>query len=676
VAGTVDVYPTLDALGDTLGPGDLAAALCVVHLEGELAGAPGGLMSRLGGGCPVIAVLPRANLAAVVELMQSSDRVAGMVVADDFDPHQLVAMAARILHDDIFGLDKVMAAGAQIHVRTVGDYREKSLCMSAISEFVEQIGVPRAYRTPIEQCVDEMMMNALYDAPVDTQGQRVFSGVPTRVRITLRTDQHVTVQYAYDGRHFAVAVRDAFGTLERQTVLGFLHKGLHAAEQVDRRAGGAGLGLYLMVHSSTAVYFHVLPGIATEALCVFDLQAPKLSLEEFGFLVQVDAAGQRATGPARRLLAGPRSRVRVVSALIVAIVALLGILVLPRSLRGAKQAQVTFTTHPPGATLEISGRTVGIATEGTFTVGDLEPGRDYPVVALLEGYEPTRAIVTPHAGSNEISFELHALATVELDSEPTGAGVEIDGKPMGSTPLMLTSLPPEATVSIVFRRTGYRAATARLQVPRMGDRKRLVQTLEVSDEFVRVHFVSNPPGAEVIKRGQPATIDHTYTPADVFVEANQVQAFTLYMPRHVPLVIEPFTPGRGAQGLEKGGDLVEGAILHITATLEGKVTVSGAPHCQDVALPADCTLAPGTYAVAYTGPDAARFAHSVTMATQDALVTFELGVIEAGPGKLLLPGGVRKAVFDAGTHEVTVSDQVGTHKVTVSVTPGATAIAN
>jgi hypothetical protein len=64
------------------------------------------------------------------------------------------------------------------------------------------------------------------------------------------------------------------------------------------------------------------------------------------------------------------------------------------------------------------------------------------------------------------------------------------------------------------------------------------------------------------------------------------------------------------------------------------------------------------------------------MATQDARVTFELGVIEAGPGKLLLPGGVRKAVFDAGTHEVTVSDQAGTHKVTVSVTPGATAIAN
>jgi hypothetical protein len=276
-----------------------------------------------------------------------------------------------------------------------------------------------------------------------------------------------------------------------------------------------------------------------------------------------------------------------------------------------------------------------------------------------------------------------ALATVELDSQPTGAAVTIDGKAMGSTPVTLTSLAPGQTVSLVFQRIGYRVATARLQVPAAGDHARLVQPLEISEAFVRVRFVSNPPGAEVVNSAQAQTqtqtIDRTYTPADVFVEANQIQRFTLTMARHVPLVIEPFVATRtaaSAPALEKGGDLLEGANLHVEATLAGKVTVSGAPHCQDVTLPADCTLAPGRYAVVYAGPDHTAITRTVVMTTQDAVERLTLGVVEAASGKLLQPGGVRRAVFEVGAHVVTVSDAAGTHKVTVNVRPGATAIAN
>jgi len=362
--------------------------------------------------------------------------------------------------------------------------------------------------------------------------------------------------------------------------------------------------------------------------------------------------------------------------MIVAIVVLLGALALSRGRGGTAKAQITFTTIPQGATIELEGRTVGTTTEGPLSIGDLESGRGYLVIARLDGYEAKQAVVQTYAGANEVTLELQALATVELDSQPTGAAVEIDGTPRGSTPLTLTSLVPGKAVSIVFKRTGYHAATAHLEIPGSGHRTRLVQPLELSDEFVRVRFVSNPPGAEVMERGKPATVDHTYTPADVFVEANQIQRFTLTMPRHVPLVIEPFTPGRGAHDLEKGGDLVEGATLRIEATLDGTLTVSGAPHCTEVAVPFDCTLAPGTYDVEYHGPDNARLTRNVTMAARDAIERFELGFIEAGPGRLLSPGGVRKAVFEVGTRTVTVSDKTGAHQVTVSVKSGATVIAN
>ena len=127
-------------------------------------------------------------------------------------------------------------------------------------------------------------------------GQADLLGDPDKTRISLRVEQKVVVQYACDGKQFAVSVRDAFGTLERNTVLRYLYKCLHSEQQIDRKVGGAGLGLYLMVNSATTVFFNVLPGVATEAVCVFDLETPKLQLEQLRLLHRED----RRRRPARR----------------------------------------------------------------------------------------------------------------------------------------------------------------------------------------------------------------------------------------------------------------------------------------------------------------------------------------------------------------------------------------
>lgn len=561
--GAVEVYPTLDALWAVDAE---EAALCVLHVEGELACPPGELLPRVPGACPVIAVLPRPDLAAAVELMQAAERVAGVLAAEGGGAGRAAALAARILADDPFGLAAMVAPGTAIHEELVGNHREKARCMAQIEALAEQAGVPSRYRAPLEQCIDEMLMNALYDAPVGARGERLFAGVPARVRITKRTEQHAVVRYACDGARFAVAVRDAFGSLERGTVLRHLLKGLHAVHKVDRRAGGAGLGLYLMASSVAALSLHVLPGIATEAVCVLDLAAPQQRLEELAFLVQRDARGQSRTGPARVLPAEPRRRARAIAAALAgtaAIAAVLGLVVLPR-LRGGE----------PGAG---SG---------------------------MQDASPPRPV-----------------ATVQIDSEPAGAAVEIDGAPLGSTPLTVTSLVPGATVTVTFKRSGYRTTTAHLQVPAAGASKHLLQELALSADFVRVRFVSRPPGAEVLESGRASTTDRTFTPAELFVEAGKEQRFTLVMPRHVPLVIEPFTPERGAEGLEKGGDLAPGATLRVEATRAGKVSVQRAPHCRELALPAECVLAPGSHVVEYIGPDDERMTRTVMMTSRDMTIT-------------------------------------------------------
>jgi len=689
--GAVDTYLALEDLGH----GELQAALVVMHLDGAMAGAAQLLIPRITGDTRVIAVLPRSNLAAVVDIMQSSDRVAGMMVAEDFDMKLLSAMATRVLAGDIFGLEKHVPWGAQIHSFLVGDYQEKSLCIARISEFAESMSVRRKYRESIEQCLDEMLMNALYDAPVDEHGRPIFSEIPTKTRISLRVEQKVVVQYACDGKQFVIGVRDAFGTLDRATVLRYLHKCLHNEQQIDRKAGGAGLGLYLITNSSTGVYFNVLPGVATEAVCTFDLESPKIQLETMGFFVEkIDAAGRLASGPSKRLPAGsshpverrhpdaPRGGSRLLTiGLTLAVLAVLGLVTFaawPR-IFGPGRTSIQVHTVPPGAQIEIEGRNAGTAAGGTLVVKDLEVGRAYPIVARLDGYEPRQSVIQPQDGDNPVTLELRALAaTVALDSAPTGATIEIEGKPVGTTPLTLKTLTPGSAAVLTFKKAGYQDAIAKLAVPGPGKETTMIQPLAVSKALARVRLVSEPPGAQIVKNGE--LVPGAVTPWELLVEAGKTTRFMLTMPHKIPAMLAPLTPPNGADDIELGGKLVDGTALRLRANVDARFRIAGAPWCQDVAPPSDCVVAPGQHVVELVVPQAPRIARQVTVKQKDIDVKFEVGYVEAGGGKLVqISQGVatKRATFEIGTRRVTVTGgEEGPHQVTVTVRPGTTTVVN
>lgn len=308
-----------------LGEGNIEAALLILHLVDDSLASLEALLPRVIGDTRVIAILPRANLVAAVDIMRASERVNAMMVAERFDSHELVGIASRVLAGDIFGIEKTLRWGTHVHSQLVGDYEGKSVAISRISQFAQQMNVRRKYRDSIEQCVDEMLMNALYDAPVDDHGRPLFSSMTAKTRVALTSQHNVAVQYACDGRKFVVSVRDEFGTLERGTVLQYLHKCLHANQQIDSKPGGAGLGLYLMVNSATNVLFNVLPGVATEVVCTFDLETAKPQLEELAFFCEKpETMEPEPTLQTRAVKRRSRGLVRILTLAIAVLVALIG----------------------------------------------------------------------------------------------------------------------------------------------------------------------------------------------------------------------------------------------------------------------------------------------------------------------------------------------------------------
>ena len=487
--GSVEGHHTLASLGE----GAIDAAVCVLHLAGEIAQAAPALLPRLATGCRVLAIVPGADLAQIVALMQLSSHVAAVMAEEDLDPRELAAVIQRLVSGDLFGLAKVAGPRAQVQSERVRTYEERTQCLHHVAEAIAAAGVPERLRAPIEQCLDELVMNALYAAPVDRRGRPVFAEISPQARAQLALDAAVTVEHACDGRRFAFAVRDGFGTLTRDTVLRLLHKGLHAADKIDRKTAGAGVGLYLTASSASTLYFHVVPGVATEVVCAFDLQAPAPRLGRFDFCVEpTEVTGQ---------------------------------------LVPAKRPARPFRPRVPGR-----GRRVAVIGASAAVVG----------VAAALAY--------PHVFGTRAA-EAARVPTVEIDSTPSGAQAELDGKPLGGTPVALTTLAPGASATIVLHARGYRDATVHVEAPAAGETKRVVQPLERSPDYVLVHFASTPPGARVVAIPTPPGVDRTYTPADVFVEAGKEQRFRLTMPQHAAVDLPPFTPARGSGPLEESGTL-------------------------------------------------------------------------------------------------------------------------
>jgi hypothetical protein len=67
----------------------------------------------------------------------------------------------------------------------------------------------------------ELLMNAMYDAPVDAQGRPKYAA-DRKADIRLTDSERPSVRVATDGSRLVLQVRDPFGRLERRHVFGRL----------------------------------------------------------------------------------------------------------------------------------------------------------------------------------------------------------------------------------------------------------------------------------------------------------------------------------------------------------------------------------------------------------------------------------------------------------------------
>jgi hypothetical protein len=249
----------------------------------------------------VTIVTPQAKLADLTTYLRD-ERVNHVVVGEELDNGVFVT-AQKLLTGDIFGVEKYLPAGTPVHYARLRDFEGRGRAIQTVLDFAEESKMRRQVRSAIGQVCEELLMNALYDAPVDETGKPMFAEVDPHDRKDTRSPRPVSIRYAATDDLFAVAVRDRFGRLAKNTILSYIEKCLHSPNQIDRKTYGAGLGLYLVANAAATYVVNVAYGIATEVVCTFDRGA-KSPLRLVGMFVHPGGAEMLKQGPTPETAAG------------------------------------------------------------------------------------------------------------------------------------------------------------------------------------------------------------------------------------------------------------------------------------------------------------------------------------------------------------------------------------
>src|SRR5207245_5075848 len=141
---------------------------------------------------------------------------------------------------------------------------QKAGVVEAIESFALKVGCHPQVAQAVATATDELVTNAVYNAPTDDKGRPKFSHYSRSIEVNLASHEEVGLQFGFDGRRLGISARDPFGSLTPNRVLDYLTKCFARGEdQMDQKEGGAGLGLYFVFNAVHNFIVNIDPGRAT-----------------------------------------------------------------------------------------------------------------------------------------------------------------------------------------------------------------------------------------------------------------------------------------------------------------------------------------------------------------------------------------------------------------------------
>lgn len=221
---------------------------------------------------PATLLLGSPNDYARLGSLLEADRVSFFISRNAVLAEEVVVTTSKLLSQDLFGVEKYLTWGARTRHATLRDTGDRAHMVDEIMAYATGLGVDSRVVTMIRTVTDELIMNAIFNAPVDQRGEHTWSELDRTEDRPLEGRHAVDVRYACDGSLLAVSVEDHFGSLERATIAEYLGRCFQGGEnRLESQGAGAGLGIYMAFERVRQLVFNIAPGVRTEAIGVVEL---------------------------------------------------------------------------------------------------------------------------------------------------------------------------------------------------------------------------------------------------------------------------------------------------------------------------------------------------------------------------------------------------------------------
>lgn len=221
------------------------------------------------------------DVASHLQTMRDMAFVDTVMTRDPEDRHftirTILTTLTKVLGTDLFGFEKYLTWGVETQSRPVKASGDREALREEMSAYFRKLGVRSTIIERVNTVTEELLMNAIYDAPVDSQGRSLFNHLNRRTPVVLETQHQSTLRYASDGVFLAVSVVDPFGALPKEIILRYLESNYRGEENIREHQGkgGAGRGLHQIVENSDLTIFNVKKGKKTEVICLFYVEGHK-----------------------------------------------------------------------------------------------------------------------------------------------------------------------------------------------------------------------------------------------------------------------------------------------------------------------------------------------------------------------------------------------------------------
>jgi CRP-like cAMP-binding protein/CheY-like chemotaxis protein len=189
-----------------------------------------------------------------------------------FTLRNISTTVSKIINKDFYGMEKYLSWGTKIVKFPFGDSSKRASLIEDMKTYFRTFGIRPGVLDRVHAATEELLMNAVYDAPVDVRGQHLYNHKSRQERVVLRPEHEATFGYGTDGVLLGVSVMDPFGALSKEIIMAYLDSCYSGrAGELNKNKGGAGRGLHMIIESSDLTIFNITRHKRTEVIVLFNL---------------------------------------------------------------------------------------------------------------------------------------------------------------------------------------------------------------------------------------------------------------------------------------------------------------------------------------------------------------------------------------------------------------------